>query len=146
MPIRYPGPRFEVVASNEHVRRGPGQWLALLLAISGSLLPGPAAASAPAGTAPSTRREALEVMRDDYAGRWYSTLTFVQKTTKRSPDGKQTVETWYESLRHTDASGTQLRIDLGSPSEGNGVLYTATETRRFRAGKAVETRQGGNAL
>jgi len=85
-------------------------------------------------------------MRDAYAGRWYTTLTFVQKTTKQSPDGKKTVETWYESLRQTDGPGTQLRIDLGLPSEGNGVLYTANETRRLRAGKLVETRQGGNAL
>jgi hypothetical protein len=146
MPVRSPGPRLEVVASNENVWCGFPRWFALLLAISGSIVPGPATASTPSAKVPSNGRDALEAMRSGYGGRWYTTLTFVQKTTKRSLDGKQTVETWYESLRHTDASGTQLRIDLGPPSAGNGVLYTATETRRFRAGKEVETRQGGNAL
>jgi hypothetical protein len=85
-------------------------------------------------------------MRTAYAGRWYTTLTFVQKTRKPAPGGKETVETWYESLRHTDPQGTQLRIDVSPLSDGNGVLYTASETRRFKAGKQVALREGGNAL
>jgi len=146
MPVRSPGPRLVVFPSRKDDWCALRQRLVLALTLTGALLSSQAAASAPAGKAPSTGREALEAMRVAYAGRWYTTLTFVQRTTKRSPEGKQTVETWYESLRHTDGPGTQLRIDIGPPSEGNGVLYTATETRRFRAGKAVETRQGGNAL
>jgi len=89
---------------------------------------------------------ALEAMRTAYEGRWYTTLTFVQETRKRGADGKETVEVWYESLRHTDAGGTQLRIDTGEPRAGNGVIYTASETRRFTAGKQSESRKGGNAL
>jgi hypothetical protein len=85
-------------------------------------------------------------MRQAYDGRWYSTLTFVQRTTKKDAQGKETVETWFESLRHTPSAGTELRIDRGQPSEGNGVLYTARRTRVFRAGALVADREGGNAL
>jgi hypothetical protein len=53
---------------------------------------------------------------------------------------------WYESLRQTDGAGTQLRIDAGPPANGNGVIYTATETLRFREGKLASTGKGGNAL
>jgi hypothetical protein len=95
---------------------------------------------------PASGRDALEAMRTAYALRWYTTLTFVQKTRKPAPDGKETVETWFESLRHTDAQGTQLRIDVTPLSDGNGVLYSASETRRFKAGKQVAMKQGGNAL
>ena len=105
-----------------------------------------AAASSPTSAVPSSGREALEAMRAAYAGRWYTTLTFVQKTRKRAPDGKETVETWFESLRHTDAQGTQLRIDVSPLPEGNGVVYSPSETRRFRAGKQVAVKEGGNAL
>jgi len=103
-------------------------------------------AGAPTAAVPPSGRAVLEAMRTAYAGRWYTTLTFVQETRKRAPDGKETVEIWYESLRHTDAGGTELRIDTGEPAAGNGVIYSASETRRFRAGRQVELRQGGNAL
>ena len=135
MPARHPAPRSLV------------RLVALVTAIPGWTLCAPAAAaSTPVVAVPSSGREALEAMRAAHAGRWYTTLTFVQQTRKRGLDGKETVETWYESLRHTEAAGTQLRIDTGLPADGNGVLYTASETRTFRAGKQVATRQGGNAL
>ena len=91
-------------------------------------------------------RAVLEAMQAAYAGHWFTTLTFVQKTQKQTPDGKKTVETWYESLRHTEAAGTQLRIDIGAPSDGNRVIYSAGETHIYRGGKQIAARQGGNAL
>jgi len=96
--------------------------------------------------APATGREVLEAMHRAYDGRWYTTLTFVQRTTKKDAQGKETVETWFESLRHTSSAGTELRIDRGKPSGGNGVLYTARRTRVFRAGALVADHEGGNAL
>ena len=95
---------------------------------------------------PATGREVLEAMQQAYAGRWYTTLTFVQRTTRKDAQGKDTVETWFESLRHTTSGGTELRIDRGKPSAGNGVLYTARRTRVFRGGALVADRDGGNAL
>ena len=43
----------------------------------------------------------LERMRAAYAGKWYNTLTFVQKTTATRRDGTTNVSTWHESLRYT---------------------------------------------
>lgn len=104
------------------------------------------AGTSPASHAPRTGREALEAMRRAYDGRWYTTLTFVQRTSRKDAQGRDTVETWFESLRHTPTGGTELRIDRGTPADGNGVLYTARSTRVFRAGALVADREGGNAL
>jgi hypothetical protein len=83
-------------------------------------------------------------MHDAYAGKWYRTLTFVQKTTRHRADGTQTTSTWLESLRHTDGGGTRLRIDVGDLGAGNGMLYTADSTWRITAGKVTDTRGEGN--
>ena len=90
----------------------------------------------------------LERMRAAYAGKWYHSLTFVQKTTVTRTDSTKnvtkSVTTWYESLRHTSAAGVQLRIDVGDPTAGNGVLYTADSSWRFRDGKLVSANANGN--
>jgi hypothetical protein len=55
------------------------------------------------------------MMRERYAGKWYRTLTFTQKTTL--PDGK--VETWYEAL---ELPG-KLRIDVAPLDSGKTLLF-----------------------
>jgi hypothetical protein len=99
--------------------------------------------AAGAQSVPKTGAEVFQRMHDAYAGKWYRTLTFVQKTTQRRPNGTDTVSTWYESLRHVGGL-TQLRIDVGDPSAGNGVLYTADSSWRMRDGKLVSASAGGN--
>jgi hypothetical protein len=99
--------------------------------------------AAGAQSVPKTGAEVFQRMHDAYAGKWYRTLTFVQKTTQRRPDGTDTVSTWYESLRQVGGL-TQLRIDAGDPSAGNGVLYTADSSWRMRDGKLVRASAGGN--
>src|SRR4051812_49040159 len=94
------------------------------VALAGSAL----CTTAGAQTAPKSGTDLLQRMHDAYAGKWYSSLRFVQKTTVYRPDGTTTHATWYESLRHTDATGTQLRIDIGDPTAGMGMLYTADST------------------
>ncbi len=64
--------------------------LSLLLA-SRALAQSPARDEAPP---PRTGEELIQQMRQRYDGKWYRTLTFVQKTTL--PDGK--IEIWYEAL------------------------------------------------
>ena len=103
-----------------------------------------AAAPVAAQATPKTGAEVLQRMHDAYAGKWYKTLTFVQKTTIRRRDGTDTVITWHESLRFTDGHRTQLRIDQGDLAAGNGVLYTADSTWVVRGGKLVATRPNGN--
>ena len=93
--------------------------------------------------APKSGTEVLERMRAAYDGKWYHTLTFAQKTTIFAKDGTKRIQSWREYLRHT-AAGTQLRIDVGDPAQGNGILYTADSSWRFRAGKLAAHDADGN--
>jgi hypothetical protein len=81
---------------------------------------------------PANGVDVLTRMHDAYAGKWYHTLTFTQRTTQYRPNGTTNTSTWCESLRHTSANGVQLRIDIGAPSDGNGMLYTARPQTRHR--------------
>jgi hypothetical protein len=99
--------------------------------------------AARAQSTPKSGVDVLQIMHDAYAGKWYRTLTFVQRTTVYR-DNAPSSSTWYESLRHSDATGTQLRIDVGDPKVGNGMLYTADSTWVMRAGKLSATRPTGN--
>jgi len=93
---------------------------------------------------PKSGAEVLQRMHDAYVGKWYSTLTFTQKTTQFPADKAPVVSTWYESLRYVAPVGAQLRIDIGDPAAGNGVLYTADSTWRVQGGKMTAARGGGN--
>ncbi len=99
---------------------------------------------AAAQSTPKTGAEVFQRMHDAYKGKWYHNLTFTQRTTQYRPDGTQTVSTWYESLRHMPDHGTQLRIDVGQPSAGNGMLYTADSTWRLKDGALARTDGQGN--
>jgi hypothetical protein len=82
----------------------------------------PVATSAPsparAATYPSGAA-VVSAMHARYAGRWYNTLTFRQKTSRLLSNGKWDVQTWYESMKLPG----RLRIDFDPISGGNGVLY-----------------------
>jgi len=97
-----------------------------------------------AQSTPKTGQEVLQRMHDAYAGKWYRTLTFVQKTTRFASDGTPTVSTWFESLEHAGPGQTRLRIDIGDPSVGTGMLYTADSTTRISQGKVTLAQAGGN--
>lgn len=113
------------------------------LGIATSLLVTPLLAAAQSNSAPITGQSVLQQMHDRYDGRWYKTLTFIQKTSRRRPDGTDAVTTWFESVRSTDA-GTQLRIDVGNPNEGRGMMYTADSVWRVTNGTAAAPRADGN--
>jgi hypothetical protein len=98
---------------------------ALLLG-AGSL---PAAADP---TTPKSGEDLIRQMRDRYAGKWYRTLTFVQKTTL--PDGK--VETWYEAL---ELPG-KLRIDIAPLKDKKTILFRNDTLYQFEDGKLKESR------
>jgi outer membrane lipoprotein-sorting protein len=89
-----------------------------------------------------TGAEIVRQMHDKYAGKWFKTLTFVQKTTRHTKDGRDTVSTWYESA----SLPGRLRIDFGKPSDGNGVLYTHDSTYGMIAGSLKRSAKGGNPL
>jgi hypothetical protein len=106
-----------------------------------SLLSAVAVASALRPLTVPTGTQIVQSMHDKYAGKWFKTLTFVQKTT-RQKDGKDTVQTWYESA----SLPGRLRIDVGNPSEGNGVLYRHDSTYRVTSGSVDKAVAGGNPL
>jgi hypothetical protein len=96
---------------------------ALTLSVASSSF---ADASTPA-TSPKNGEELIALMRDRYAGRWYKTLTFVQKTT--FPDGR--VETWYEAL---ELPG-KLRIDIAPLDSGKTLLFRSDSLYVFEQKK-----------
>src|SRR5687768_14538315 len=116
---------------------------ALLLAACATSPAGSAASSSTATSAgrvtPSDGTALLAQMRNRHAGRWFKSLTFVQKTTVKKPDGTEQVSTWYEAQL-----GSRLRIDMGDPALGNGALYTADSLYVMRGGKVVRAIAEGN--
>lgn len=110
--------------------------LACLALLSGCALSNPNVNRA----IPGSGVELLQRMHDAYDGKWYKTVTFVQKTTVTRPTGVVDTSTWYEALRSPD----RLRIDFGDPSKGNGALYTADSLYVVRGGKITRTVASGN--
>ena len=98
----------------------------------------PAMSPARFGT-PQDGLAVLAQMHARYSDSWYRTLTFVQRTVQRRPDGTEQVSTWYEAQRDD-----RLRIDRGDPAEGNGALYTADSMYVVRSGKVVRAVAEGN--
>ena len=75
--------------------------------------------------------ELIGQMRERYLGKWYRTLTFVQKTTLA--DGK--VETWYEAA---ELPG-KLRIDIAPLDGKNTLLFRNDSIYEFKGGKLAES-------
>ena len=73
----------------------------------------------------------VQAMHDRYAGSWYSTVTFTQKSTTYNPDGTTKVETWHEAAQLPG----KLRIDIGTPSDGNGYLMVNGNVTAFEKGE-----------
>jgi hypothetical protein len=97
-----------------------------------ALLIAPASASRPpAPTPPKNGQELLAQMRQRYAGKWYRTVTFTQKTTL--PGGK--VETWYEAL---ELPG-KLRIDVSPLDSMKTLLFRNDSLYEFEQGKVKDS-------
>ena len=113
-----------------------------LFSVAGTVLLAACAVANPgvSRTTPVSGGELLQRMHDAYAGKWYKTLTFVQRTTITRPNGVVDTTTWYEALKSPD----RLRIDVGDPAKGNGALYTADSLYVVRGGKITRTMASGN--
>jgi hypothetical protein len=103
--------------------------------------------SAPATPARATRRftdgeDVVAAMRARYAGKWYKTLTFRQKTSRMLPTGSWKVETWYEAMKLPG----RLRIDFEPVSAGNGVLYARDSQFVASNGRVIQSGPGINDL
>jgi hypothetical protein len=82
---------------------------------------------------PRNGEELIRQMRDRYDGKWYRTLTFVQKTTL--PNGS--VEIWYEALT---APGL-LRIDVAPLDSMNTMIFRNDSIYDFRGGKLLRSKE-----
>lgn len=91
------------------------------------LVLGPPAVPAIDPPAPKNGQELIQQMHDRYAGKWYRTLTFVQKTTL--PNGA--VQTWYEAA---EIPG-KLRIDVAPLDSMNTIIFRNDSIYQFRGGK-----------
>lgn len=80
--------------------------------------------------------EVIAAMHKKYAGKWYKTLTFVQKTIHHQPDGTTTAETWYEAM----SLPGKLRIDFADSKTGDGLLFTDGSLVSVRDGKVGPAR------
>lgn len=84
----------------------------------------------------------LEAMRQRYAGQWYRTLTFVQRTVQVPPTGgPERRSTWYEAVQ---APG-RLRIDTDSTLR-NGQLFANDSQYVVLNGQVRRAAAGHNVL
>lgn len=90
----------------------------------------------------TTGQDVVAAMRDRYAGKWYSTLTFSQKTSRLQSNGSWSTQTWYEAI-HVPS---RLRIDFDPVSAGNGVLYARDSQFVASNGRIVRSEPGINDL
>jgi len=72
----------------------------------------------------------ITAMHAKYAGKWYKTLTFEQKTTNFAPDGTSNVATWYEAMKVPGF----LRIDFAPAEKGSGILFADGKVFSFKDG------------
>ena len=76
----------------------------------------------------------LRAMHGRYQNNWYETLTFTQKSTTHNDDGTDKSEIWHEAMLLPG----KLRIDIGSPADGNGMLVANGARTSFQNGKASD--------
>jgi hypothetical protein len=89
-----------------------------------------------------TAEQLISAMHRKYAGKWYKTLVFAQKTTTYKPDGTTQNGVWYEAL----SMPGKLRVDYDPIESGSGVLYLNGVNNTFKDGKLLNSRPVDHAL
>jgi len=84
-----------------------------------------------AAAPPQTGRDIVRAMHDRYAGKWYRTLSFVQKNTATAPDGRTERSTWRE---YASLPG-RLRIEFEPADSGAGLLFVRDSQFVFAGGR-----------
>ncbi len=102
----------------------------------------PDAAATPPVPAITTGEELIEAMHARYAGRYLSTLSFVQNNTLYSASGGVQNTQWLEHL----ALPGRLRIDYLPLANRSGVLYEGGRVHVFDNGKRMQSQSGVNPL
>ena len=115
--------------------------LALSLLISACATQ-PAPTPAPPAATITTAEQLLTAMHARYAGKWYSTLAFVQKNTRYLPAGGTDTSTWSEVL----SLPGKLRIDVEPRANGNGNIYRNDTVYVFNSGRLVRQARAPHPL
>lgn len=100
-----------------------------------------AAAGSARAQAPTSGDQVVRAMHDRYADTWYKTLTFQQKTTRRTPADTMVIETWYE----TAAVPGRLRIDI-APRPGTSYIFANDSIYVTRKDSVLRRIAGRNPL
>jgi hypothetical protein len=106
--------------------------------------PAPAAPAAPTAirTSYATGNDVIAAMHARYLGKWYTTLTFKQITSRLGANDTWNKATWYEA-GHIPG---RLRIDFDSATSGSGVIYARDSAFTVRNGKALPGQPSINPL
>ncbi|MEP7211983.1 MAG: hypothetical protein ABI791_02845 [Acidobacteriota bacterium] len=83
-----------------------------------------------------TGEQLVSAMHKKYDGKWYKTLTFVQKNTAYKPDGTTENSIWYEAM----SSPGKLRIDFDPLTGGEGIMFADGQQHTFKEGKLANSR------
>jgi outer membrane lipoprotein-sorting protein len=78
----------------------------------------------------------VAAMHKKYDGKWYKTLTFVQKNTAFKPDGSTENSIWYEAM----SSPGKLRVDFDPLAGGEGIMFADGQQHTFKEGKLANSR------
>jgi len=89
-----------------------------------------------------TGEQLVQAMHRKYDGKWYKTLTFVQKNTEYKPDGTTQNSVWYEAM----STPGKLRIDFDPLESGGGLMFSGGAQHNFKDGKLIGSQPRVHAL
>ncbi|HEU4559696.1 MAG TPA: hypothetical protein VFS20_17720 [Longimicrobium sp.] len=114
----------------------------LTFAAAAALALAACATARPAAAPVRTPEQLIQAMHDRYAGKWYRTLSFTQRTTHYLPNDSTRVDIW----REWGAMPGRLRIEMGPPEAQNGALYANDSVYGIRGGRVMVRRAQRNSL
>jgi outer membrane lipoprotein-sorting protein len=120
---------------------------AALLAPAGGILAGSKALpsvphSRASASTPAAGDEIIRAMHDRYAKTWYRTLSFTQKTTRRTPADTMVLETWRERAMIPG----RLRIDVERATGNLAVVYAGDSLFTWRGDSTLTRTATRNIL
>jgi hypothetical protein len=90
----------------------------------------------------ATGEDVVRAMYDRYAGKWYNSLNFHQRTTQYDSTGTPRVTYWQERALPPG----RLRIDVEPFSEGRGFMWSNDSIHIFRHDSLIRTAKNINPL
>jgi outer membrane lipoprotein-sorting protein len=117
-------------------------FVASLLALAGEAFVTPVAPARAHASTPTDGSEIVRAMHDRYAQTWYKTLSFTQKTTRRTKDDTMVVETWKERAMVPG----RLRIDIERATGNLVVVYAGDSVFVWRGDSTINRAASRNIL